>query len=100
MKASLPNKEVARRHNISYDELVSIYKDIFSFIKEKVSALELKDTTEEEFYKQKTSFVVPKLGKLGTSFDRVDYLNKKIKENARDKNEKDKADVHSVSDNG
>ena len=52
------------------------YKSFYSFIREKISALPLKEElSEEEFNKLKTNFNIPALGKLNCTYER--YLGMK-----------------------
>lgn len=65
------------------------YKSYWKFIKQTIQSLPLKEEiSEEEFFKLRTNFNVPSLGKLVCTYDRVlgvkkryNYI-KKLRENA------------------
>lgn len=76
-----------------------IYRAYWLAIKQTIQALPLKENlTEEEFSKLRTSFNIPSLGKLSSSYDRVQGVKRRfnylqqIKNNAKDK--ETEADVH------
>lgn len=100
MKSSLPDKSIAKKHGISERELVQIYRNMFDFIKSKIVVLDLGNITEDEFYAERTSFMIPGIGKLGTDFKRIEYLRNKNKEarDERSKAKENKADVCVYSD--
>ena len=62
-------------------ELVGkVYKAYWSFIKETIQALPLKDNlSEEEFSTLKTNFNVPSLGKLTCTLDKYTRIKKRFK---------------------
>lgn len=80
---------VSKELNIP-EEVVSLaYKSYWSFIRQTIQSLPLKnDISEEEFAEMRTNFNIPSLGKLSCTFDRMvgvkkrfEYI-KKLKENA------------------
>lgn len=81
-------------------ELVrKIYKAYWLVIKQAVQSLPLKDDlTEDDFTKLRTSINVPSLGKLYSSYDRVQGVKKRFKYlqqiKNNDQNKKAKTDVH------
>ena len=87
MKASLPDYNLAEKHGITVRELNDIYRDLFLFIKEHIVSLNFTDISEDEFQQMRTSFMLPGLGKLGTDYLRLTYLQNKNKsrKNARNK---------------
>lgn len=81
-------------------ELVEkVYKAYWLAVKQAVQALPLKEAlTEDQFSELRASFNIPSLGKLYSSYDRVQGVKRRfkylqqIKDNAKDK--KTKTDVH------
>lgn len=77
-------------------ELVGkVYRAYWLAIKQTIQALPLKeDLTEEDFSELRTSINVPSLGKLYSSYDRVQGVKRRfkylqqIKDNAKDKETK------------
>ena len=63
--------DVSRNLDILPDVIEKVYKAYWSFIKETIQALPLKDNlSEEEFSTLKTNFNVPSLGKLCVTWNR------------------------------
>ena len=63
--------DISRNLDISPDVIEKVYKAYWSFIKETIQALPLKDNlSEEEFSTLKTNFNVPSLGKLCVTWNR------------------------------
>ena len=63
--------DVSRNLDISPNVIEKVYKAYWSFIKETIQALPLKDNlSEEEFSTLKTNFNVPSLGKLCVTWNR------------------------------
>ena len=63
--------DVSRNLDLSPDVVEKVYKAYWSFIKETIQALPLKDNlSEEEFSTLKTNFNVPSLGKLCVTWNR------------------------------
>lgn len=72
--------EVSRNLDISPDVIEKVYKAYWSFIKETIQALPLKDNlSEEEFSTLKTNFNVPSLGKLTCTLDKYTRVKKRFK---------------------
>ena len=72
--------DVSRNLDISPDVIEKVYKAYWSFIKETVQALPLKDNlSEEEFLTLKTNFNVPSLGKLACTLDKYNRVKKRFK---------------------
>ena len=72
--------DVSRNLDISPDVIEKVYKAYWSFIKETIQALPLKDNlSEEEFSTLKTNFNVPSLGKLACTLDRYTRVKKRFK---------------------
>lgn len=72
--------DVSRNLNISPDVIEKVYKAYWSFIKETIQALPLKDNlSEEEFLTLKTNFNVPSLGKLTCTLDKYNRVKKRFK---------------------
>ena len=72
--------DVSRNLDISPDVIEKVYKAYWSFIKETIQALPLKDNlSEEEFVTLKTNFNVPSLGKLTCTLDKYNRVKKRFK---------------------
>ena len=72
--------DVSRNLDISPDVIEKVYKAYWSFIKETIQALPLKDNlSEEEFLTLKTNFNVPSLGKLTCTLDKYTRVKKRFK---------------------
>ena len=72
--------DVSRNLDISPDVVEKVYKTYWSFIKETIQALPLKDNlSEEEFSTLKTNFNVPSLGKLTCTLDKYTRVKKRFK---------------------
>lgn len=72
--------DVSRNLDISPDVVEKVYKAFWSFIKETIQALPLKDNlSEEEFSTLKTNFNVPSLGKLACTLDKYNRVKKRFK---------------------
>ena len=72
--------DVSRNLDISPDVIEKVYKAYWSFIKETIQALPLKDNlSEDEFSTLKTNFNVPSLGKLACTLDKYNRVKKRFK---------------------
>ena len=72
--------DVSRNLDISPNVIEKVYKAYWSFIKETIQALPLKDNlSEEEFSTLKTNFNVPSLGKLACTLDKYNRVKKRFK---------------------
>ena len=72
--------DISRNLDISPDVIEKVYKAYWSFIKETIQALPLKDNlSEEEFSTLKTNFNVPSLGKLACTLDKYNRVKKRFK---------------------
>lgn len=72
--------DVSRNLDISPDVIEKVYKAYWSFIKETIQALPLKDNlSEEEFSTLKANFNVPSLGKLACTLDKYNRVKKRFK---------------------
>ena len=73
--------KVAADNAVSKAVVETIYMDMFAFIKSKIEAVDFdKIQTAEEMELAKTNFNIPRVLKLYTTFDRVDYARRKINE--------------------
>lgn len=71
--------KVSRELNLPKDLISKTYTAYWSFIKKHIQALPLKeDLTEEEFFKLKTSFNIPSIGKLNCTYDRMINTKKRF----------------------
>ena len=89
--------QVAKELNISPALSQLIYKSYWKFIRSSISDLELDNITEEDFKKLTTNFNIPYIGKLYTSYDKIQKYNRRIKYLENVKVKRDKADVQSDS---
>lgn len=92
-------EQVSKETCIPKETVDKIYKSFWTFIRETVQELPLKDDlTEEEFNKLKTSFNIPSLGKLYCTYEK--YLGMKSRlnyiKNIKEKNEKINKDKTNV----
>lgn len=87
-KINLKIKELAKKHDLPESIVKEIYESQFRFMREKVQALDLRNTfEEEEFDKLKTNFNFKYLGKFYTKWSIVNNLNThRLKQNGEDKN--------------
>lgn len=70
---------VSREVNLPSDIVDKTYKAFFSFIRESIKELPLKeDLSEEDFNKYKTNFNIPSLGKLTCTYDRMCKVKKRF----------------------
>lgn len=73
-------KQVAKDLKLPEVAVLTAYNSFWKFIKDKIEELPLKeDITEEEFEKLRTSFNVPSLGKIYTTYKRVDFAKSRLK---------------------
>ena len=71
---------VSKDLGISPDVVEKVYKAYWLYIKTTIEALPLKeDLTEEEFYKLRTNFNIPSLGKLGCTLDKYKGTKSRFK---------------------
>lgn len=71
--------KVSKELNIPEEVVDKAYKMSWRFIKDTIQALPLKeDISEEEFSNLRTSFNLPSLGKLNTTWDRVVGVKKRF----------------------
>lgn len=89
--------QIAKELNISPALSQLIYKSYWKFIRSSISDLELDNITEEDFKKPTTNFNIPYIGKLYTSYDKIQKYNRRIKYLENVKVKRDKADVQSGS---
>ena len=63
--------EISESLNIPTEVVDAAYKSFYTFIREQIKALPLKeDLNEEQFSKLKTNFNIPAIGKLHCTYDR------------------------------
>jgi hypothetical protein len=91
--------KASKKLNLPEELVGKVYKAYWKSIRQSIQPLPLKDDlTEEEFTKYKVSFNIPSLGKLYSSFNKIQGVKKryqylqKIKNNAQ--NKETKTDVH------
>lgn len=89
--------QAAKELNISPALSQLIYKSYWKFIRSSISNLELDNITEEDFKKLTTNFNIPYIGKLYTSYDKIQKYNRRIKYLENVKVKRDKTDVQSGS---
>ena len=82
--------KLSRELNLSAEDIFNAYKAYWKFIRKKIEELPLKEELDEEtFSKLKTSFNIPKLGKLHCIYSRYKTLktiNNKIQNDKHKKN--------------
>ena len=84
-------KKIAEELNLDIEVVKAAYQSQWLFIREKIEELPINiEMSEEEFNSLRVSFNIPSLGKMFTSFDkiqknkrRIEYL-KQILGNAKD----------------
>lgn len=89
--------QIAKELNISPALSQLIYKSYWKFIRSSISDLELDNITEGDFKKLTTNFNIPYIGKLYTSYDKIQKYNRRIKYLENVKVKRDKTDVQSGS---
>lgn len=83
--------DVSRTLGISPDVIEKVYKAYWLYIKTTIQALPLKeDLTEEEFFKLRTNFNIPSLGKLICTLDKYKGTKKRFKLIEKLRNAEDK----------
>lgn len=72
--------KTAEELNIPEEVVETAYKSFFGSIREKISALPLKDElSEEEFNNLRTNFNIPSLGKLHCTYERYTGMKERKK---------------------
>lgn len=74
--------------NLPLEVIKEIYESYYKFIKNKIEEVSYTDISEEEFSKLRTSFNIPSIGKLYSSYDRIISMRKKFNY-INDKSKKD-----------
>lgn len=88
-------QKVATKLNLPIEVVKSSYEIFWLYIKNNIQLLSLRNINEEEFNKLHTSFNLPSLGKLYSTYKKVSGTNKKllIKKQKYDKNQKNYPNV-------
>ena len=74
----LKMREIAEKHNLTFEQVKEMVSSQYSFIREKTKSLDFKEgLTREEFDAMKTNFNIPSIGKLNASFYIYSEINKK-----------------------
>lgn len=77
-------KKVSEQLGIAEDTIQEVYKLYWSFIKDTIESLPLKEKlTENEFNKLKTNFNIPLLGKLSCDYNRFKGVKESLKIKSR-----------------
>ena len=72
--------KVSRELNLPREVVDKTYKAYWSFIKDHIQSLPLKENlNEEDFAKLRTNFNIPSLGKLNCTYDRMLGMKKRLK---------------------
>ena len=72
--------KVSRELNLPREVVDKTYKAYWSFIKDHIQSLPLKENlNEEDFAKLRTNFNIPSLGKLTCTYDRMLGMKKRLK---------------------
>lgn len=71
--------KISAETNIRPDVIAAAYMSQWTFIKNTIELLPLADTpTEEEFTKLRVSFNIPSMGKLYTTFDKIQKAKRRF----------------------
>lgn len=73
--------DVAKQTGQPVEKVRLIYHEMFRFIFETQNQLDLFNYTDEEFKAAKTNFNIPRIMKIYSTKNRVDYVKAKIREN-------------------
>ena len=87
--------KVAKELGLSEKIIEQVYRSFWAYIKDTVTTLPLEGLSEEEFNSIKTSFNIPRLGKLFVKYNKL----KQIQNVRRNKHKENKTHVHSSCDN-
>lgn len=72
---------VSASNGVSRDVVEDIYLDMFDFIKSKIEAVNFDDIhSEADLLNANTNFNVPRIIKLYTTLDRINYVRRKAEE--------------------
>ena len=85
-------KKTARKLNVDPNLVENVYKSYWSFIKERVSEQPLRDMSQEEFDSSESNFNLPYIGKLYTSYDKIEKYRRRLKFYKDVKDKESKAD--------
>lgn len=88
-------QKVATKLNLPIEVVKNSYEIFWLYIKNNIQLISLRDINEEEFNKLPTSFNLPSLGKLYSTYKKVSGTNKKllIKKQKYAKNKKNHPNV-------
>ena len=71
--------KVSKETGISRDVILVAYRSQWEFIREHIEELKLKEVqTEEELNNIRTSFNIPSVGKLYTTWDKIQRIRRRI----------------------
>lgn len=76
---NLALKQAARKLSIPQELVEQVYKSYWSFVKDTIQNLPLKQTDEEGFGELTTNFNIPYIGKLYVDYNRVKRYNNQLK---------------------
>lgn len=72
-------KKIAEELNLDIEVVKAAYQSQWLFIREKIEELPINiDMSEEEFNSLRASFNIPSLGKMFTSFDKIQKNKRRI----------------------
>lgn len=72
-------EKVAKELNLDSEVIKEVYLSQWQFIKNTIEALPLKgNLSEEEFNQLRTSFNLPSLGKMYTTFDKITKAKRRV----------------------
>ena len=72
-------EQVARELGISSTLAHLIYKSYWKFVRDSIKDIDIDNMAKEDFSSITTNFTIPYIGKLYTSFDKVEKYRKKVK---------------------
>lgn len=72
-------EQVARELGISPTLAHLIYKSYWKFVRDSIKDIDIDNMAKEDFSSITTNFTIPYIGKLYTSFDKVEKYRKKVK---------------------
>lgn len=73
-------QDVAAKHNVPQEQVELIYMNMFKFIRDKLTAVDFDLVeTEEDLRAMKVNFNIPRVFKLYTTKDRINYAREAIR---------------------
>ena len=76
---NLALRRAARKLSVPQDTVEQVYKSYWSFVKETIQDLPLKQVGEEGFGELTTNFNIPYIGKIYADYKRIKKYNNQLK---------------------